>query len=247
MVARVARITLEVISVIFVATVVRSAFGFGDALIGVPLLALLMPVTVAAPLSVLVSITIAALVLAQDWRHIQFRGAANLLIATIFGIPIGLFLLTHAPQAVVKAVLGVLITAFSLYSIRSHHTRLSHDRWAWPFGFVAGILGGAYAMNGPPVAVYGSLRRWPPAQFRATLQGYFLPASVVGMFGYWWTGLWTPTVTRLYVLSLPVVIGAILVGRVVNRRLSAGRFVRYVYGGLVATGIVLLMQAVSGR
>ena len=241
------RLAIEVASILFLSAGVRSAFGFGDALIGVPLLALVMPVTVAAPLSVLVSITIAALVLAQDWRHIHLRGAANLLLATIFGIPIGLFLLTHAPQAVVKAVLGVLITAFSLYSIRSHHAHLSHDRWAWPFGFVAGILGGAYAMNGPPVAIYGSLRRWSPSQFRATLQGYFLPASIVAMFGYWAAGLWTPAVTRFYVLSLPGVVIAALAGRLAIRRVSAERFTAYVYAGLLVVGVVLLFQSATGR
>jgi hypothetical protein len=32
-------------------------------------------------------------------------------------------------------------------------------------------------MNGPPLVIYGALRRWTPERFRATLQGYFLPAS----------------------------------------------------------------------
>ena len=241
------RVTLEVLSVIFVATAVRSAFDFGDALIAVPLLALFMPVTAAAPLSVPVSITIASLVLVQDWRHIQLRGAANLLIATVAGIPIGLLLLTHAPEAIVKVLLGTLITAFSLYSIRSHHAHLSNDRWAWPFGFVAGILGGAYAMNGPPVAIYGSLRRWSPAQFRATLQGYFLPASLVGMGGYWLAGLWTSDVTRFYLASLPVVAVAVVAGRLATRRISAGRFHTYVYGGLLIVGTLLLVQSLLTR
>ncbi len=40
-------------------------------------------------------------------------------------------------------------------------------------------------MNGPPLVVYGGMRRWSPQHFRATLQGYFLPASVIGMAGYW--------------------------------------------------------------
>ena len=241
------RITVDVISILFISTAVRSAFGFGDALVGVPLLALVMPVTVAAPLSVLVSITIATLVLLQDWRHIHVRGAASLLVATLFGIPIGLFLLTHAPEAVVKAVLGALIAGFSLYSLRSHHARLSHDRWAWPFGFVAGILGGAYAMNGPPVAIYASLRRWQPVQFRATLQGYFLPASVAGMVAYWTAGLWTPAVSRFYVVSLPAVVIAILTGRVVNRRIRAEHFSNYIYVGLLAIGMILLVQSLSAR
>ena len=45
------------------------------------------------------------------------------------------------------------------------------------FGFFAGILGGAYNTNGPPVVIYGSLRKWSPATFRATLQGYFFMAA----------------------------------------------------------------------
>ena len=64
-----------VLAVIFLATLIRSAFGFGEALVAVPLLALLMPVEVAAPLAVLVSITVAGVVVVQDWRHIHFRSA----------------------------------------------------------------------------------------------------------------------------------------------------------------------------
>ena len=47
-----AGLTAWVLAVVFVATFIRSAFGFGEALIAVPLLALLVPVGVAAPLAV---------------------------------------------------------------------------------------------------------------------------------------------------------------------------------------------------
>jgi uncharacterized membrane protein YfcA len=53
-------LVIHVIVVVFVATLIRSSFGFGEALVAVPLLALRMPIQVAAPLAVLVSITIAA-------------------------------------------------------------------------------------------------------------------------------------------------------------------------------------------
>jgi uncharacterized protein len=53
-------VTLQVLVVVFLATFIRSAFGFGEALFAVPLLALFIPLKVAAPLAVLVSITIAA-------------------------------------------------------------------------------------------------------------------------------------------------------------------------------------------
>jgi uncharacterized membrane protein YfcA len=125
------------------------------------------------------------------------------------------------------------------------HFELANDRFAWLFGFLAGILGGAYGMNGPPLAVYGSLRRWPPANFRATLQGYFLPASLAGMAGYWATGLWTPAVNRFYLLSLPGVLIAIFLGRLINQRLNPRQFVLYVHAGLIVIGLVLLVQALE--
>ena len=58
--------TLHVLLVVFFATLIRSTFGFGEALIAVPLLALMIPFAVAAPLAVLLSITIAAVVVVQD-------------------------------------------------------------------------------------------------------------------------------------------------------------------------------------
>ena len=62
---------LSVLAVIGLATVIRSAFGFGEALVAVPLLALIIPVEVAAPVAVLVSVTVAGLVLVQDWREVH--------------------------------------------------------------------------------------------------------------------------------------------------------------------------------
>jgi uncharacterized protein len=237
---------LPVIAVLFVGTLVRSSLGFGEALISVPLLALMMPVKQAAPIAVLVSITIALLVLLQDWRKVHLQGAGLLIASTLFGIPIGLLLLRAAPEAIVKAVLALVIMAFGLHSLMSRRTRtLEDDRLAWLFGFHAGVLGGAYGMNGPPLAIYGALRRWKPEHFRATLQAYFLPASIAGMTGYWMAGLWTPAVNHFYVSSLPAVVVAVLAGRAINRRMHPQRFFAFVYLGLTAIGVVLLFQSLA--
>src|SRR5438105_3911443 len=137
--------TLPVLAVLFLATLIRSAFGFGEALVAVPLLALLIPVKVAAPLAVLVSITVAGLVLLQDWREVHAGSAGRLVLSTLFGAPFGLLLLTTVAEPVVKAALAVVIIAFSAYRLvgRSRLV-LEDDRLAWMFGFAAGVLGGAY-------------------------------------------------------------------------------------------------------
>src|SRR3954469_19121873 len=102
--------TLPVLAVIFLATLIRSAFGFGEALVAVPLLALVIPVEVAAPVAVLISVTVAGLVLVRDWREVHAASAWRLILATVFGIPFGLLLLTRVSEPVVKAVLAVIIT-----------------------------------------------------------------------------------------------------------------------------------------
>jgi uncharacterized membrane protein YfcA len=237
-------VVIEVAVVLFLATVIRSAFGFGEALVAVPLLALAIPVKTAAPLAVLASITVALVVVAQDWRHIHLRSAVWLVVPALFGIPIGLIVLKTVPEHTVKTVLAILIISFSVWSLVPRAPfELKSERLAGVFGFLSGILGGAYGMNGPPLAIYGSLRRWAPANFRATLQGYFLPASTAGMVGYWISGLWTTRVNHLYLLSLPGVAVGIFLGRLINRRLNARQFVVYVHVVLIGIGVVLLAQA----
>ena len=71
--------TISVLAVLFLATVIRSAFGFGEALVAVPLLALIIPVEVAAPVAVLVSVTVAGVVLVQDWREVHPGSAGRLI------------------------------------------------------------------------------------------------------------------------------------------------------------------------
>src|SRR5436305_12080353 len=100
------RTTLPVLAVIFLATLIRSAFGFGEALVAVPVLALLIPVEVAAPLAVLLSITVAGVVVVQDWHHVHVRSAGRLVLASLFGIPLGLLLLTAVAERAVKAILA---------------------------------------------------------------------------------------------------------------------------------------------
>lgn len=237
--------TLHVLFVVFVATLLRSAFGFGEALVAVPLLAFFIPLEIAAPLAVLISITIAGIVVAQDWRKIHLYSTGWLVLSTLFGIPLGVLLLTHVHPGSVKVALAIFIMAFAAYSLivkRPPELRSDKRIWLLGCGFCAGVLGGAYGMNGPPLAIYGAMRRWSAQHFRATLQGYFLPASILGMGGYWAAGLWVPPVTHYYLVSLPAALPAIWLGRALNHRLEGEAFLKYVYAGLAIVGVLLLIQ-----
>jgi uncharacterized membrane protein YfcA len=233
--------SILVITILFVSALTRSTLGFGDALLAMPLLALAVDIKTAAPLVALVSLTIALSILAESWRQVDLRDIWRLIAASLVGIPFGLLLLKDAPESIVKGLLGIILILYGLYNLTAPRLpTLKRKELAYVAGFVAGVLGGAYNTSGPPVIVYGTLRRWPPERFRATLQGYFA-SSVFVVIGHGLAGLWTANVLKLYAVALPVVVLAIVLGSKLNRSVPHGRFDRVVYMALVVMGGLLLI------
>lgn len=231
----------------FLATLVRSTFGFGESLVAVPLFSLLMPINIAVPLSVLISVLVALVVVVQDHRQIHLHSAKWLILFALPGIPIGLLILIYGNELVVKTGLGILIILYALYALfGTNAMRLDKDNKAWLFtcGFLSGILGGAYGLNGPPLVVYGNMRRWSAKEFRATLQGYFLPASFIGILGYFAKGLITLQVGKYFLVCLVAALPAIFLGRYLNHRLKDNAFFKYVYAGLLLIGLFLVVFSV---
>jgi uncharacterized membrane protein YfcA len=235
-------IIFTVLLILFISTFTRSTLGFGDALIAMPLLTLVVGVQTATPLVAFMGTTIAATILWNNWRSVDVRAAWRLIVSSLVGIPFGLWLLTVAPGNVVKIILGVVLILFGGYNLlRPKLTMLRNQHWAYLFGFVAGILGGAYNTNGPPVVVYGTLRRWPPVHFRATLQGYFLPTGFLILAGHALGGLWTRQVWQMYIFALPLIFVAIFFGGKVNKRIRPERFSQLLYIILIILGLLLII------
>ncbi|HWK99616.1 MAG TPA: sulfite exporter TauE/SafE family protein, partial [Parapedobacter sp.] len=174
-------IILYTVLIVFLATLVRSSFGFGESLVAVPLLALYLPIEIAVPVSVLASVFVAGVIVVHDWDKIHVRSAGWLVFFAALGIPLGLWLLINTDERWVKGLLAIVLIAFSVYSLSGKRpASLSESRLGLFFcGLLSGVLGGAYGLNGPPLVVYGAMRKWSAQHFRATLQGYFLPASLM--------------------------------------------------------------------
>ncbi len=239
--------TVGVLAVLFASTLVRASFGFGDALLAMPLLTLLIGLRAATPLVALVAGVIAIAILLRHWREVQLRSAWRLILASALGIPLGLWFLKGVQENAAALVLGAGILAYAGYGLLGPRLPvLTTERAAIPFGLAAGVLGGAYNINGPAIVIYATLRRWPPAAFRATLQGYFLLTNALIMAGHCAAGLWTRPVLQLFLWSLPVVLAAVLAGERLGRMIPPARFERAVYGLLAILAVVLLVRTLPG-
>jgi uncharacterized membrane protein YfcA len=237
---------LYILIISFAATLIRSTFGFGESLVAVPLLILFLPIEVAVPLSVLLSIVIALVVVVQDHEKIHLQSAKWLILFAIPGIPLGLMILLYGDAVAVKTGLGALIILYSLYVLFGKKgVILQKDSvlWLLACGFLSGVFGGAYGLNGPPLVVYGNMRQWTAMHFRATLQAYFLPASALGVIGYFVKGMVTVMVLKYFLISLTVVIPTIFLGRYLNRKLHGNAFYQYVHWGLIVIGAVLIVDS----
>ena len=232
--------------ILFVSTFIHSTLGFGQALIAMPLLAMVVELKSATPLVAFVLMTIAAVILLRNWRVVDLSAVWRLVLSSCLGIPVGLFLLKGIPEGLMKAFLGILVILFSLYNLADRYLKIidlnrvsGSSRIAYLFGFVAGIVGAAYNTSGLVITIYATLRNWSPDRFRSTLQSYFVFTGILILASHGLAGLWTPYVLRLYVTALPLVLVAIFLGGKLNRFIPQGQFDGYVNVGLLLMGFLL--------
>jgi uncharacterized membrane protein YfcA len=237
---------VAVITILSLSAFVRSAIGFGDALVAMGLLTGWVGLQIASPLVALVSAVISSVILANQWRQFQRRAALPLILWTMAGIPFGLALLKVAPDHLARAALGILLISYGAYGLLGLKLPLiKTNRWRGLFGFVAGVAGGAYNVNGAFIAIYGTLKRWEPEQFRLLLQGYFFFTNFLILAGHAIAGLWTRQVWSLLLLSLPTVGASIWLGGIANRHIKRELFGKLVFGLLLAIGLLSLYQVLS--
>jgi uncharacterized membrane protein YfcA len=241
---------LTVAFILFAGFLLQSTIGFGSALVTMPLLGALLGVRTATAIVGILSVVSSLIITLVDRRHIDLRQSWRLTVASFLGVPIGLLLLRMVPEGLILKGLGIVLIAYGLFSLLSSRLRLGlrladqrDYRWlAWPMGFAAGVLGGAYNTNGPPLVVFGVLNRWPPQQFRATLQSIFFTSGIIIAFGQWAAGLWTTQALTLAALAAPALPFAILLGRWLNQRIPQAVFTQVLYVFLIVLGTRLLFS-----
>src|SRR4029450_13726442 len=127
----------------------RAAVGFGEALLAIPSLSMIMSISTASPVVTLAGLTMSLSLLVVNRESVDFPSARRLIVASFLGIPFGVLLLHMAPERVVKGVLGLGLVGYGVYNLLTPGVpAVHHEKYAWPFGFLAGVLGGAYNTSG---------------------------------------------------------------------------------------------------
>ena len=208
-----------------------------------PLLGLLIEVKEATPALTLLAMGMSILIVGRDWRQADWRALRSLVVGSLFGIPLGVFLLAEAPQEPIVNGLACVVILFALFRLLWKRPLPIRPNLGWDLGlsFASGALGAAFGIGGPPIIAYASLRDWDPPTFRATMHALSLATGVFVLAGHGAAGLWTADVLRLAACGLPMMVLGVLVGGSLNSVLDLEKFRAVVYVVLTILGVLLLV------
>ncbi len=234
--------TAVITIIIFIAALQQSLSGFGFALIAMPILVQLVGIQAAAPLVAALALTL-NIINSIRWRDaFDFNEIKRLGVWMALGVPLGIWGIFALDETLVKGGLGVVLIAYALFVLLKPGGLPTISRgWAYPAGFLAGMMGGAYNTAGPPLILYGSLRNWSNRRFRAVLQSLFAFSASIVVLGHVITGHYAPPVLGWLAISLPGLLMAVAAGVFLDKRIKPAQLKTWITILTFLMGISLLV------
>jgi len=190
---------------------VQASVGFGLSLSAGPLLILMNPLLVPAPL-LLAALFLTILVAYRDRSGIKPSGVGPLMAGRVVGTIPGALLIASLPLEQTRLVLGVLILVAVVMSAGGF--RLSQRAGTiFGVGIVSGFMSSTVAIGGPPIAL--AYQHAEGKQLRGTLAFIFTIGTVISLTGLFLVDRFRIDELQMALVLLPgTLIGFMLSGRV---------------------------------
>ncbi|WP_412851640.1 sulfite exporter TauE/SafE family protein [Ectothiorhodospira shaposhnikovii] len=163
--------------VIIIGAVIQGGIGYGVALLGAPLLYLIHPQLIPAPM-IIIGMTLPLLILSREWRAVHPRDVAWALPGSLAGTALAAALLGSIAEDVMGVLLGGLVLLAVALSLvhRVPEPRPAHLVGAAGLsGFMATIT----SIGGPPLAL--AFQNVTGPRLRGTLSAIFVPAGLLSL------------------------------------------------------------------
>lgn len=107
-----------VVLIVLLGAFTRTVFGFGEALVTMPLLALVaFDLKSATALIGALGLIVAIPAVIQHRRQIDMAIVRRLVIGSLLGVPVGLALMTYVPTAIVLRTLAGFLIVYGSYNL----------------------------------------------------------------------------------------------------------------------------------
>ena len=191
------------VAVVVAGSYIQSSIGFGLAIVSAPLLFLINPDYVPAPITVCAF----TLSIANTWSHrdsVSFSGLKYAILGRIPGTLAGGLLILWIDQQLLGLWLGISVLLAVALSIKSVSVTPTNGHMLTA-GFISGFMGTSSSIGGPPMAL---VMQHQDAQFiRANLSAFFIVSSIMTLAMLAPIGYFGPS---HMLLSLPLLPGTLL-------------------------------------
>ena len=223
--------------------VLRGSLGFGGAL-GLPLLALVLPVKVLAPAWSLVGIVSSAAIIGHQRKHVDRRQLLGLLPGCALGIVAGLLVFKALDAVLLTRLLGGFVILYAAYSLWKSNLPQVPPAVLRPLAsFFSGAVGTIFgSMASIFFAMYLDAGGAGKHVMRATLSAMLMTLSLARTIGYAAVGELTLDSVILCAATLPAMGIGLLVGDRIHTGMSQAAFQRLVCAALVLCGLPLLLR-----
>ena len=198
---------------------VQGAVGFGSALVAAPLLWLLNPLFVPAPV-IMAACLLTLLVMLREPKNIELRTVGWAALGRVPGTALGVWTLRALPAPLVGQCFAALVLlAVGLLVFEKGPERSRGNMFA--AGLVAGVMGTVTSVGGPPIALM--FRDATGPVLRSTLSAYFLLSTAMSLSGLWLAGLLSERELTAFVVLVPGTCVGVAASRLAHGYLDRGR------------------------
>ena len=194
---------------VLIGSTLQGSVGFGMGLLASPVLILIEPRFVPAPI-LLSTFCLTSFLAVREWDAIDVDGLRWAVVGRTGGTILAGFLLAVLPNDWMMLVLGLFVlfgVAMSMSGLKVKPTRLVL-LWA---GALSGVMGTIASIGGPPIAlVYQDA---PGARIRATMSCLVWVGTIMSLIVLWLVGRFGETELRLTLILLPGLFLGVFVSR----------------------------------
>ncbi len=241
--------TIEIAYCVFVMLLaygLRGSTGFGGAL-GMPLLALVLPIKVLVPVWTLLGFASSVAILGRDRKHVDYRAMIAFMPWCAVGIAVGLYFFKSLDARMLTRGLGIVVLLYAVQSLVGV-VRGAPPRWLRRvIEPVAGILSGGVgtmfgSMGSVFFAMYLDARAVAKDAFRATTSAMLLLLCIARGVGYYAVGEFTLEAWLMFAVAFPLMLVGIYIGDRIQVNISEQAFRKLVCVTLFVCGIPLLFK-----
>jgi uncharacterized protein len=236
---------------VFFISFAKGAFGGGYALIGIPLMSLVMDPLQAgvllAPLFLVMDVIALRYWKPSSWSRIDIK---MLLVPLALGIGAGYLLISRIPQHVIEIIMALLVLLFaglSLRPVKAHIQAGARSRTSATLaGFSSGIASMLAHSGGLPLSLYLMHLGLNKTMYASTASILFTFSNVVKIVPWLIVAPPLNSTIWLFALSMPAAILGVWSGWQLHQRLNQKQFYRVCMTLVILAAFKLLWDGVKG-